>query len=65
MWVISYERGKRSGVIKRGGRWNGKVDEVGIVCDKEFFGDRKSFIRNYDYLDDDNWDSLEGLLEGR
>lgn len=65
MRATSYERGKRSGVTKRGGRRNGKADEVGIARDKESLGDRKSFIRNHDYSDDDNWDSLEGSSEGR
>lgn len=65
MRAISHERGKRSGMTKRGGKRNGKLDDVGHVHDKESMGDGKSVTRNHDYSDDDNWDSFEGSSEGR
>lgn len=65
MRAISHERGKRSGMTKRGGKRNGKVDDVEHAHDKGSMGDGKSVTRNHDYSDDDNWDSFEGSSEGR
>ncbi|OXG45611.1 hypothetical protein C359_00297 [Cryptococcus neoformans Bt120] len=64
MQATSYERGKRSGVNRRGGKRNGKADDVGNAHDKESVGDGNGFARNHDYSDDDNWASFEGPLEG-
>lgn len=65
MRATSYERGKRSGVSRRGGKRNGKADDVGNAHDKESVGDGNGFERNHDYSDVDNWDSFEGPLERR
>lgn len=65
MRAVSHERGKRSGMTKRGAKRNGKVDDVGHAHDKESMEDGKSVTRNHDYSDDDNWDNFEGSSEGR
>lgn len=63
MRAVSHERGKRSGMTKRGAKRNGKVDDVGHAHDKESMEDGKSVTN--DYSDDDNWDNFEGSSEGR